>query len=75
MLSINIINEISNLNTRVKTCDQCQLSSGRTNAVCGEGNVHAKFLFIAQAPGEWEDREGKLFIGPTGKVMDELFRL
>ena len=30
-------------------------------------------FFIAQAPGEMEDKAGKMFIGPTGKVFDELF--
>jgi DNA polymerase len=41
--------------------------------VCGEGNVNARLFFIAQAPGEMEDKAGKMFIGPTGKVLDELF--
>jgi len=68
------INKFRTLNARIKTCDRCQLSSGRTNAICGEGDVNARIFFIAQAPGETEDRNGKMFIGPTGKVLDELFR-
>jgi DNA polymerase len=42
------------------------------NAICGEGNLNAKLMLIAQAPGENEDMEGKMFIGPSGKVLDEL---
>lgn len=65
--------EIQNLNTKIKTCTCCPLHTKRINAVCGEGNVNARLFFIAQAPGEMEDKAGKMFIGPTGKVFDELF--
>lgn len=61
------------LNNHIKECTRCLLSSGRIHAVCGEGNVNAPLFFIAQAPGEMEDKAGKMFIGPTGKVFDELF--
>lgn len=64
--------EIKTLNARIKTCDRCQLSSERINAICGEGDPDARIFFIAQAPGEVEDRDGKMFIGPTGVVVDEL---
>jgi uracil-DNA glycosylase len=65
--------ELTALNNRIKECNRCRLSFGRTHAVCGEGNVNARLFFIAQAPGEMEDKAGKMFIGPTGKVFDELF--
>ena len=42
--------------------------------VCREGNPHAKLILIAQAPGETEDREGRMFIGPSGKVLDKLLK-
>jgi len=65
--------ELTILNNRIKECTRCRLSSERIHAVCGEGNVNARLFFIAQAPGEMEDKAGKMFIGPTGKVFDELF--
>jgi len=68
------IKNINILNARIKTCDRCPLSLGRIHAICGEGNVNARIFFIAQAPGEIEDRDDKMFIGPTGKVIDELLR-
>ena len=65
--------KIKILNTQIKTCNHCRLSSGRIHTICGEGNPNARIFFIAQAPGEVEDREEMMFVGPTGKVMDELF--
>ena len=64
--------EIDELNKRIKECKKCRLSETRMNAICGEGNLSAKIMLIAQAPGEKEDREGKMFVGPSGKVLDEL---
>ncbi len=64
--------ELTDLNEQIRKCRKCRLSETRTNALCGEGNPNAKFMLIAQAPGEKEDREGKMFIGPSGKVFDEL---
>jgi DNA polymerase len=65
---------IEDLNEEIRKCNKCRLSDTRINALCGEGNPNAKLMLIAQAPGENEDREGKMFIGPSGKVLDELLR-
>jgi len=64
--------EIDELNKMIKECKKCRLSETRMNAICGEGNLNAKIMLIAQAPGEKEDKEGRMFIGPSGKVLDEL---
>jgi DNA polymerase len=50
----------------------CRLYETRKHAVCGEGIVPSKFMFIAQAPGRTEDAESKMLIGPSGKVFDDL---
>jgi len=63
---------IEDLNKEIRNCKRCRLSATRHNVLCGEGNVNAKLMIIAQAPGGNEDREGKMFIGPSGKVLDEL---
>jgi len=65
---------LQNLNTELRECQRCGLSEGRIHTICGEGNPEARIFFIAQAPGEVEDREGRMFLGPTGKIMDQLFR-
>ena len=63
---------ISELNAVIKKCKRCRLHLTRTKVLSGEGNLHAPLVFIAQAPGRKEDREGRMFIGPSGKVLDEL---
>ena len=60
------------LNEQIRRCNKCSLAETRTNAVCGEGNLNAQIMLIAQAPGKNEDREGRMFIGPSGLVLDEL---
>lgn len=67
--------KIDNLNEEIKLCKKCRLSQSRINALCGEGNLNAKLMLIAQAPGENEDKENKMFIGPSGKVLDELLKI
>ncbi len=63
---------LRNLNKKIKRCHQCRLVGTRINTLCGEGNLHAELMLIAQAPGEHEDREDRMFIGPSGKILDEL---
>jgi len=53
-------------------CNKCSLSETRKNALPGEGNPKARVMLVAQAPGEKEDEEGRMFVGPTGKALDEL---
>lgn len=52
-------------------CDRCTLQHSRTRIVVDRGNPKAKIVFIGEAPGENEDREGKAFVGRAGKLLDE----
>jgi len=63
---------IDELNRMIRGCKRCRLSETRMNAICGEGNLNAKIMLIAQAPGEKEDKVGRMFVGPSGEVLDEL---
>ena len=63
---------IEDLNEEIRKCNKCRLYETRTNALSGEGDTKANLMLVAQAPGETEDREGRMFIGPSGKVLDEL---
>ncbi len=54
-------------------CNKCSLSKTRKNALPGEGNPKARVMLVAQAPGEKEDEEGRMFVGPTGKALNKLF--
>ncbi|MFK5926220.1 MAG: uracil-DNA glycosylase [Desulfuromusa sp.] len=71
----DVLMKIADLNKEIKQCTKCRLAESRINALCGEGNQNAKLMLIAQAPGEKEDREGIMFIGPSGKVLDELLEI
>ncbi|MBC2743249.1 MAG: uracil-DNA glycosylase [Desulfosarcina sp.] len=63
------------LNEAIRNCTRCRLAESRINALCGEGRPDANLMLIAQAPGRVEDKEGSMFIGPSGKVLDELLQL
>ncbi len=63
---------LEELNREIRECSKCRLHETRKNALCGEGNQAGKLMLVAQAPGEKEDREGRMFIGPSGKKLDDL---
>lgn len=63
---------LTNINNQIKQCTLCRLHKTRINAVCGEGQIPSKIMIIAQAPGRTEDKDGKILIGPSGKVFDKL---
>jgi len=69
MSSEEILREVA---AEVSTCAKCNLCKGRTKAVPGEGNPHAKILFIGEGPGFHEDKQGRPFVGPAGQFLDEL---
>ena len=56
----------------MRACTDCPLSNSRTNAVPGEGPANAEIVFIGEGPGYHEDRQGRPFVGPAGKFLDEL---
>jgi uracil-DNA glycosylase family 4 len=53
-------------------CDRCSLSFSRTNVVLARGKLPCDVLFIGEGPGESEDILGEAFIGPAGKLLDEI---
>ena len=52
-------------------CRACDLYKTGTQTVFGEGAEHAQAMFVGEQPGDREDREGKPFVGPAGRVLDE----
>ena len=57
---------------RVSVCTDCPLSENRNKAVAGEGPKDADIMFIGEGPGFHEDREGRPFVGPSGRILGEL---
>jgi uracil-DNA glycosylase family 4 len=66
---------LAEIAAEVKTCPKCELSRTRTHAVPGDGNAHAKIMFIGEGPGWHEDQQGKPFVGAAGKFLNELLAL
>lgn len=56
----------------VDHCTHCVLAQTRNKSVMGKGNLESPIMFIAEAPGNSEERDGIPFTGPSGRVFDEL---
>lgn len=56
----------------VSECTRCALHEGRTRVVFGNGNANADLMFIGEAPGAEEDRQGLPFVGRAGQLLDQL---
>lgn len=62
------------LQASVASCVKCGLCKNRTRAVFGVGDEKAKWLFIGEGPGRNEDLQGEPFVGPAGKLLDNMLR-
>ena len=56
----------------VSGCTRCRLAQGRTQVVFGAGDAHADLMFVGEAPGFHEDKQGIPFVGQAGKLLDKL---
>ncbi|CAN5214269.1 uracil-DNA glycosylase [soil metagenome] len=56
----------------VAGCTRCPLSGGRTQVVFGSGDPNADLMFVGEAPGFHEDKQGIPFVGAAGKLLDQL---
>ena len=54
-------------------CDKCTLAKSRTNIVFSDGIANTKMMLIGEAPGYWEDKQGKPFVGKAGQLLDKIF--
>jgi uracil-DNA glycosylase family 4 len=53
-------------------CLRCELGNMRKNLVFGEGNSQADLVFVGEAPGEQEDRQGRPFVGRAGQLLTRI---
>ncbi len=58
----------------VAACHRCELAKSRHLTVPGEGNPQADILFVGEAPGWYENQQGRPFVGPAGQFLEELLR-
>lgn len=63
------------LETQCLRCRGCGLCETRTNVVFGVGNRNADVMFIGEGPGEQEDLKGEPFVGPAGKLLDDMMSI
>jgi uracil-DNA glycosylase family 4 len=64
---------LARIAAEVAACDRCrELAAGRTRTVPGQGDPHAKLVFIGEAPGEDEDRQGLAFVGRAGQLLTKM---
>jgi uracil-DNA glycosylase len=60
---------LQSLVTAARTCEGCDLYKNATQTVFGEGKTGARLFLIGEQPGDYEDREGRPFVGPAGRIL------
>ncbi|MBI5957001.1 MAG: uracil-DNA glycosylase [Chloroflexi bacterium] len=66
------LDELSQIADEIVACTACALSRSRTRTVPGEGPDNPSLLFVGEAPGWHEDQQGRPFVGPAGRFLEEL---
>ena len=64
-----------NLERICHSCTGCGLCQTRHNVVFGVGKRNADVLFVGEGPGEQEDLQGEPFVGPAGKLLDDMLSI
>jgi len=65
-------NNFQILSQQIRACTKCKLFQTRKHALPGEGSLISRVLLLAQSPGKVEDEKNKMFVGPSGKIFNEL---
>ncbi len=68
-------NEMEKLNERCRGCMSCPLGATRRKLVFGVGRCPSEVMFIGEGPGEQEDLQGEPFVGPAGKLLDDMLEM
>ena len=63
------------LQRRCADCKKCRLGATRTNSVFGVGPVPSPVVFVGEGPGQQEDLQGEPFVGPAGKLLDDMLSI
>lgn len=64
---------MKDLRERIENCDDCGLCEDVENRVPGKGSMNTGVIFVGEAPGAQEDRQGEPFVGQAGRLLDQLF--
>ncbi len=63
---------LEEIRTELGDCRRCPLSRTRRHIVFGEGDAHAKLVFVGEAPGADEDIQGRPFVGRAGQLLTRI---
>ncbi len=61
---------LQSLITAARKCEGCDLYRAATQTVFGEGHTGARLFLVGEQPGDYEDRQGRPFVGPAGRILD-----
>ena len=64
--------DLTALNTDAQSCVKCGLHQGRNTVVFGVGNPNADLMFVGEAPGADEDKQGEPFVGRAGQLLTKI---
>lgn len=65
--------ELDKIKNKCLSCHKCLLGETRNNIVFSDGVPNPKLMLIGEAPGFYEDKEGKPFVGKAGQLLDRIF--
>lgn len=65
---------LTDLQSAARSCKACDLWRNATQTVFGEGPTPARVMFVGEQPGDLEDRAGHPFVGPAGRLLDEVLQ-
>lgn len=70
--SEGVVETLSELQAEVELCQACALHEKRNTVVFGRGNPQADLVFVGEAPGYEEDKQGAPFVGEAGRLLDRI---
>jgi uracil-DNA glycosylase family 4 len=70
--AVAALTELDAYAAQTAACTRCRLAEGRTQVVFGNGDPNADLMFVGEAPGFHEDKQGIPFVGQAGKLLDQL---
>jgi DNA polymerase len=74
MLNGGDATDLKEISAQITRCRLCSLGE-HARAVPGEGNPQASVMLVGEAPGFYEDQQGRPFVGPAGQFLDELLKV
>jgi len=69
---MDVLKELENVHKEILKCTKCPLHKGITNKVPGEGDPTSGIMFIGEAPGAKDDKQGRPFVGAAGKLLTKM---